>query len=162
MTKTGIIALLIVIAAIFTIGVVGFIFTKVRLSSSVTTPPQNSAVEVTPGPTIQENVASPAAVATPLPTSVLPSEEATLSAQRVEVMISNLSFQPASITVGRGSTIVWRNQDTVAHTVIAEDGSFSSGTIVTGDTFEQRFEKVKTYTYSCGIYPEMKGTIIVK
>ena len=145
MTKTGIIALLIVIVAIFTIGVVGFI-----------------VVEVTPSPTIQENVASPAAVATPQPSSVLPSEEATLSAQRVEVMISNLSFQPASITVGRGSTIVWRNQDTVAHTVIAEDGSFSSGTIVAGDTFEQRFEKIKTYTYSCGIYPEMKGTIIVE
>ena len=162
MTKTGIIALLIVIAAIFTIGVVGFIFNKVRLSSSVTTPSQKPAVEVTPSPTIQENVASPAAVATPQPSSVLPSEEATLSAQRVEVMISNLSFQPASITVGRGSTIVWRNQDTVAHTVIAEDGSFSSGTIVAGDTFEQRFEKVKTYTYSCGVYPEIKGTIIVK
>lgn len=162
MTKTGIIALLIVIAAIFTIGVVGFIFNKVRLSSSVTTPPQNPVVEVTPGPTIQESVASPAAVATPLPTSALPSEEATPSAQRVEVVISNLSFQPASITVGRGSTIVWRNQDTVAHTVTAEDGSFGSGTIVTGDTFEQRFDKVKTYTYSCSIYPEMKGTIIVK
>ena len=132
MTKTGIIALLIVIVAIFTIGVVGFI----------ATPPQNSAVEVTPGPTI--------------------SEEATPSAQRVEVMISNLSFQPASITVGRGSTIVWRNQDTVAHTVTAEDGSFDSGTIVAGDMFVQKFDKVKTYTYSCGIYPEMKGTIIVK
>lgn len=145
MTKTGIIALLIVIVAIFTIGVVGFIFT---------TPPQN--------PAVQENVASPAAVATPLPTSVLPSEEATPSAQRVEVIISNLSFQPASITVGKGSTIVWRNQDTVAHTVTAEDGSFSSGTIVAGDTFEQRFDKVKTYTYSCSIHPEMKGTIIVK
>ena len=152
MTKTGIIALLIVIVAIFTIGVVGF----------VTTSPKKSAVEVTPGPTIQENVASPAAVATPQPSSALPSEEATPSAQRVEVIISNLSFQPASITVGKGSVIVWRNQDTVAHTVTAEDGSFNSGTIVEGDTFEQRFDKVKIYTYSCSIHPEMKGTIIVK
>lgn len=135
MTKTGILALLIVIAAIFTIGVVGFIFA---------------------------NVASPAAVATPLPTSALPSEETTPSAQRVEVIISNLSFQPASITVGRGSTIVWRNQDTVSHTVTAGDGSFNSGTIVAGDMFEQRFDKVKTYTYSCSIHPEMKGMIIVK
>ena len=162
MTKTGIIALLIVIAAIFAIGVVGFIFAKVRLNSSVTTPPQNPAVEVTPGPTTQENVASPAAIATPQPSSVLSSEETTPSAQRVEVMISNLSFQPAFITVERGSTIVWRNQDTVAHTVTAEDGSFNSGTIVAGDTFVQRFDKVKTYSYSCGIYPEMKGMIIIK
>lgn len=163
---------MIVIAAIFTIGAVGF----------VTTPPQKPAampagrqVEATPIPTIQENVASPTAVATLLPTSALPSEEARLqlpsqsdggqatpSAQRVEVIISNLSFQPASITAGRGSTIVWWNQDTVAHIVTAEDGSFNSGTIVAGDTFEQRFDKVKAYTYSCGTYPEMKGTIIIK
>jgi len=163
MNKTGILALLIVITTIFMIGVVDFIFAKVRLNSSVTIPLQNPVVEVTPGPTIQENIASPAAaVATPQPSSALPSEEATLSAQRVEVIISNLSFQPASITVGRESTIVWRNQDTVAHTVTAEDGSFSSGTIVAGNMFEQRFDKVKIYTYSCGSYPEMKGTIIVK
>jgi len=144
--------LLIVILAIFAIGVVGF----------VTIPSQESVVEVAPGPTIQEKVAIPTAVATPLPTSALSSEEVTPSAQRFEAMISNLSFQPTSITVGRGSTVVWRNQDTVVHTVIAEDGSFSSGTIVAGDTFEQRFDKVKTYAYSCGIYPEMKGTIFVK
>jgi len=175
MTKTGIIALLIVIVSLVIIGVVGFIFAKVKFSPSVTAPSQEQTVEVTPSPTVQETEATPAAVATPLPTSVLPNEEARLqlpsqsdggqatpSAQRVEVIISNLSFQPASITVGRGSTIVWRNQDTVAHTVTAEDGSFGSGTIVAGDTFEQRFDKVKTYTYSCSIYPEMKGTIIVK
>jgi len=162
MTKTGIIALLIVIVSLVIIGVVGFIFAKVKFSPSVTAPSQEQTVEVTPSPTVQETEATPAAVATPLPTSVLPNEEATPSAQRVEVMILNLSFQPASITVGRGSTIVWRNQDTVAHTVIAEDGSFGSDAIVAGDTFVQRFDKVKTYTYSCSIHPEMKGTIIVE
>lgn len=154
MTKTGIIALLIIIGALFIIGVVGFIFAKVRLSQTVTTSPQKGAVEVTPSPTIQENVATPAAVTTP--------KEATPSAQRVEVIISNLSFQPASISLGKGSTIVWRNQDTVSHTVTAEDGSFNSGTIIAGDTFVQRFDKVKTYAYSCSIHPEMKGIIVVK
>lgn len=162
MTKTGIIALIIVITSLVIIGVVGFIFAKVRFSPSITAPPQEKAVEVTPNPTVGENEATPAAVATPLPTSILPSEEATPSAQRVEVIISKLSFQPASITVGKGSTIVWRNQDTISHTVTAGDGSFDSGTIVAGDTFIQRFDKVKTYTYSCSIHPEMKGTIIVK
>jgi len=162
MTKTGITALLIVVVAVFTIGAVGFIFAKVRLNSSVTTPSQKLAVEVAPDPTIQETTASSVAVATPLPTSALPSEGATLSAQRAEVIISNLSFQPASITVERGLAIVWRNQDTVTHTVTAEDGSFNSGPIVAGDMFEQRFDRVKTYTYSCSIHPEMKGTIVVK
>lgn len=154
MTKTGIIALLIIIGVLFIIGVIGFIFAKVRFTSTVTTSPQKEAVEVMPSSTIQENVATPAAVTTP--------KEATPSAQRVEVIISNLSFQPASQTLGKGSIIVWRNQDTVSHTVTAGDGSFNSGPIVAGDTFVQRFDKVKTYAYSCSIHPEMKGTIIVK
>ena len=162
MTKTGIIALLIVIASLVAIGVVGFLFAKVRLGSTVTTPSQKPVVEVTPRPTVQEKVASPTAATTPLPTSALDKEEATLSARRVEVIISDLSFQPASITIGRGSTIVWLNQDKSAHTVTAGDGSFNSGIIVAGDTFEQRFDKLKSYTYSCSIHPEMKGTIIVK
>lgn len=162
MTKTGIIALLIVIVAIFTIGVVGFIFDKVRLNPTVPTSPKKTALELSPQPTVRESVASSTVVISPIPSNVLPSKEATPSAQRVEVIISNLSFQPASITVGKGSTIVWRNQDTISHTVTAGDGSFNSGTIVAGDAFEQRFDEVKTYTYSCGIYPEMKGTIIVK
>jgi plastocyanin len=162
MTKTGIIALLIVIASLVIIGVVGFIFAKVRFSPDVTIPPQEKTVEITPSPTVGENEATPAAVINPLPSGVLPGKEATPSAQRVEVIISKLSFQPASITVGKGSTIVWRNQDTVSHTVTAVDGSFNSGTVVAGDTFVQRFDKVKTYTYSCSIHPEMKGTIIVE
>ena len=153
MTKTGITALLIVITAIFTIGMASFIFLN---------PSPKPALEVTPRPTVFENVASPAAIINPLPTSALPSEEATPSAQRVEVVISNSSFQPVSIAVGKGSTIVWRNQDAVAHTATAGDGSFDSGAIAAGDTFEQRFDKVKTYTYSCSIHPEMKGTIIIK
>ncbi|GEM_PF-3367881 len=162
MTKTGILALSTVVVVIFIIGIVGFIFAKVRLNSTVTTSPKKTTVEVTPRPTVQENVASPAAVINPLPSGVLPSKEATPSAQRVEVIISNLSFQPPSQTLGKGSTIVWRNQDTVSHTVTAGDGSFNSGAIVAGDTFEQKFEKSKTYTYSCSIHPEMKGTVIVK
>lgn len=162
MTKTGILALSTVVVVIFIIGIVGFIFAKVRLGSTVTTPPQKETVEVTPVPTVGENVASPAAVISPKPSGALLSKEATPSAQRVEVIISKLSFQPASKTIGKGSTIVWRNQDTVSHTVTAEDGSFNSGAIVAGDMFVQRFDKVKTYTYSCSIHPEMKGTIIVE
>jgi len=153
MTRTGILALSTVVVVIFIIGIVGFIFAKVRLNLTVTTSPKKTTVEVTPRPEVLGNVASPAAVINP---------EATPSAQRVEVIISNLSFQPPSITLGKGSTIVWRNQDTVSHMVTAGDGSFNSGTIVAGDTFEQKFEKSKTYTYSCSIHPEMKGTIIVK
>ena len=162
MTKTGILALSTVVVVIFIIGIVGFIFAKARLNPTVTTSTKKTTVEVTPRPTVQENVSSPAAIISPKPSGALPNKEATPSAQRVEVIISNLSFQPALVTVGKGSTIVWRNQDAVSHTVTAGDGSFNSGTIVAGDTFVQRFDKVKTYTYSCSIHPEMKGTIIAE
>ena len=96
------------------------------------------------------------------PTSPSPTEAATPSARRIEVDILISGFQPADITTGRGSTIVWANRDTVAHTVTAEDGSFSSGTIAPGDSFEQRFEKIRSYSYFCKFHPEMKGTVTIQ
>ena len=74
MTKTGILALSTVAVVIFIIGIVGFIFAKVRL---------NPAVEVTPRPEVLENVASPAAVKSSSPSGVLSGKEATPSARRV-------------------------------------------------------------------------------
>ncbi len=51
------------------------------------------------------------------------------------VEMVNISFQPATLTVKVGDTVTWTNNDTVAHTVTADDNSFDSGNIDPGATF---------------------------
>ncbi|HWQ89016.1 MAG TPA: cupredoxin domain-containing protein [Desulfitobacteriaceae bacterium] len=81
-------------------------------------------------------------------------------AQNPAVSIENYSFKPAVLTVSAGTTVVWTNNDSVAHNIKSTD--FSSKNLAKGETFEFKFDKTGTYSYSCGIHPTMTGQIIVK
>lgn len=166
MTQLGIRALLIVIAAIILLSAIGFAFIK---GGEMT---KQRAPRPLPSPTTDE-VLPPIEAATPTASieavpviseevTPAPARVATPSARLVQVSIINFAFQPANITTGRGSTIVWLNKDQVVHTVSTVDGSFDSGEIAPGDSFEQRFEKIKVYTYSCTFHPQMRGTITIQ
>jgi plastocyanin len=76
------------------------------------------------------------------------------------VHIKNFAFSPARITVKKGQTVTWVNDDAVQHTV--KGPSFESQTLATGDTFQHTFtEDPGDYDYSCTIHPSMKGTVTV-
>jgi len=84
------------------------------------------------------------------------------------VTIQNFAFVPASVTVPRGTTVTWVNQDPVNHRVlndaggsIAEGALFSSGSLPQGGTYSFTFNTPGTYPYHCSIHPSMKGTVIV-
>jgi plastocyanin len=57
--------------------------------------------------------------------------------------------------------VTWTNNDSIGHTVTADDGSFNSP-VDPGKTFSFTFTKAGTYTYHCSIHPTMKATIVVK
>jgi plastocyanin len=83
------------------------------------------------------------------------------------VNIQNYAFNPQSITVNVGTTITWKNLDSVDHTVttlaldpIGQD-SFDSGYILPGDNFQHTFENAGTYNYRCTIHG-FTGTVIVQ
>jgi plastocyanin len=88
-----------------------------------------------------------------------------LSAQREaneEVTIKGRAFHPATLRIKKGESVTWKNNDDIDHTVDAEDGSFSSGTIKSGKSFTHTFKKAGKYAYSCHLHPRMKGTIVVE
>jgi plastocyanin len=60
-----------------------------------------------------------------------------------------------------GDTVVWTNADDQDHTVIAGDGSFNSGNIGSGRSFEHKFTRAGTFGYYCKYHPRMKGSVIV-
>lgn len=78
-----------------------------------------------------------------------------------KVTISNFAFDPATITIKAGQTVTWTNQDTVAHTVVADDNSWKSPDINNGASFSHTFTTAGTYAYHCSIHPKMKATVIV-
>jgi len=78
----------------------------------------------------------------------------------------SFAFSPATLTIKAGTTVTWKNNTSVSHTVTSDDGkSFDSGTsnpIAAGATFSFTFTKTGTYAYHCEIHPFMKATIIVQ
>ena len=78
------------------------------------------------------------------------------------VEMSDLSYKPGEVSVGAGSEVTWTNADDVPHTVTFEDDSVtSSEQIPAGDTFAATFAEAGTYSYTCAIHPDMKGTVTV-
>ena len=60
-------------------------------------------------------------------------------------------FRPARLVVAPGTTIVWTNGGQVIHTVTAEDGSFDSGAIESGQRRAVLFAKPGTFPFQCCI-----------
>lgn len=80
------------------------------------------------------------------------------------VDIQGFAFNPATLTVVRGTMVTWTNRDSVTHTVTAVQppGVFDSGPLGTGATFSFTFNTTGTFGYRCNIHPTMTGTIVVR
>jgi plastocyanin len=70
-------------------------------------------------------------------------------------------FVPAAITVPVGTTVTWTNNDAVAHTVTASDGSFDSGNLAPGDSWSHTFTAAGSFDYRCNYHPDMLAKVIV-
>ncbi|MBD0333069.1 MAG: cupredoxin domain-containing protein [Chitinophagaceae bacterium] len=77
------------------------------------------------------------------------------------VEIKQMQFQPASLTVQKGDTVIWINHDIVAHDVTEEkDKLWTSGPLAPGESWS----KVVTESadYYCSIHVVMKGKLVVQ
>lgn len=89
------------------------------------------------------------------------SSEAPTAADKVS--IKDFAFSPASITVTKGTTVTWTNNDTTAHTVVETDGKDgpNSSDVKPGDSYTFTFSQAGTYQYHCSLHPQMTGTVTV-
>jgi plastocyanin len=83
-------------------------------------------------------------------------------APHAEVFIDNFSFSPATLTVQAGTSITWTNRDDIPHTVVAEDKSFKSKVLDTGEKFTFTPTQPGTYGYFCSIHPKMVAKLVVQ
>ena len=88
-----------------------------------------------------------------------PTTQSGTQSQTQEISIVNFSFNPPTLNIQKGETVVWTNKDAVVHTVTSD--SFASGTLNPGDSFSYTFSSEGLYDYHCSLHPQMKGEITV-
>ncbi len=86
------------------------------------------------------------------------------SGKTVQVSIIKFKFVPENITINRGDTVIWINQEKRQyHSVWFEQlGLAESDYLFPGDSYSQTFDAAGTFPYRCGPHPEMLGTVMVK
>jgi plastocyanin len=72
------------------------------------------------------------------------------------------TYTPNTIGVAKGTTVVFVNRGKELHTVTSDDaGRPFDLSINSNQTGTILFEKVGTFSYHCGVHPQMKGIVRV-
>jgi plastocyanin len=83
------------------------------------------------------------------------------SADTKTVQITKSGFTPAGSSIQLGDTVTWRNTDTAAHQVVADDGTFASPVLKSGETYSFTFQKTGKTAYHDEFAKTRKGSVTV-
>lgn len=120
--------------------------------ASMTGTVQMGPVQATPTPTPPT---PPTPTPTPTPTAT-PTGPATAT-----VTILAFQFTPQTVTIARGGTVTWTNNDAVPHTATANDASWDTGSLATGASKPITFANPGTFDYKCKFHSTMTGKVVV-
>jgi plastocyanin len=87
---------------------------------------------------------------------------ASARAEEPSVKIDNFTFSPQTLKVSAGTTVTWKNEDDIPHTVASVTKTFKSKALDTDDSYTFTFTTPGVYEYFCSLHPHMKGTIVVE
>jgi plastocyanin len=77
--------------------------------------------------------------------------------------LTTTAYAPNPVTIKVGDSINWVNNDSIAHTSTANNGTtFNSGIINPGASFRATFTTAGSFPYHCTIHPNMVGTVTVQ
>jgi plastocyanin len=79
-------------------------------------------------------------------------------------MLDNV-FTPDIVRIAPGQSVQWRNDGRSPHTIVADDGSWSSVEVPSGDSFDHTFAETGAYPYHCSLHGGpgggMSGLVLV-
>jgi plastocyanin len=78
------------------------------------------------------------------------------------VVIEQMRFQPAALTVARGDRVVWVNKDLFPHTATADAKAFDSQAIAPDASWSYVARDTGHYAYSCTLHPTMHAVLNVR
>ena len=87
-----------------------------------------------------------------------------VAAAPVVVTQKGLMFNPNGLSITKGQTVEFINDDATAHNILIKGDAvnFNGGLQPPGGHIKYAFTKAGTYTVQCGIHPKMKLPIAVK
>jgi len=77
------------------------------------------------------------------------------------VVQKNRAFRPAEVTVNRGETVTFTNDDSYIHQVYVQ-GLFDTPEKAPGENLNETFPRSGTFQVRCHIHPTMKMTVKVR
>ena len=80
------------------------------------------------------------------------------------IVMVNISFSPSTMTVKRGTTVIWKNNDSYTHTSTSDTGVWNTGDITPGSSKSVTFNTAGTFPFHCYYHQAMgmTGTITVQ
>jgi plastocyanin len=77
------------------------------------------------------------------------------------IVISEMRFNPAALTIKKGDTVVFENKDLVVHDITeVPDKTWTSSSLSPGQSYKLVVRA--SADYYCSIHPVMKGKIVVQ
>lgn len=92
------------------------------------------------------------------------SPSGTTASAQVKMVTQNgqYAFQPATLTISKGTKVTWTNTSEAPHTVTSDTNAFNTpSSLQQNQTFSMTFTTAGTFAYHCSIHPYMKATITV-
>lgn len=123
------------------------------------------AAVLTAGCAIQKNVSGTGeSGATASMTNGMISSGSVTGKESVTIRIKESSFDPPTITVPAGTTVIWINEDKLAHRVTSTGKGtvrFDSSSLTPGQSYSAMLSTAGRYDYADNQHSFMTGTIIV-
>jgi plastocyanin len=77
------------------------------------------------------------------------------------VTMPGKAYDPSHLDILVGTTVTWRNDDSINHTVTSEGDAFASGYVPPGGSFSFTFATQGHYAFHCTIHKFMRGEVDV-
>ena len=94
------------------------------------------------------------------PLAASPASDTATASRTANVSIVNFAFRPGTLSVSKGTRVVFSNTSGASHTA-TRAGSFDTGRIKPGRSVAVTFGRKGTFRYHCKIHPQMSGKVVV-
>lgn len=78
------------------------------------------------------------------------------------VTIDRFEYQPPTLAVNAGDTVVWNNRDLVPHTATSPALGMETGSLAPGASASHVAGRKGTFEYVCRFHPAMTARLVVR